>query len=80
MNHRTKIVVASVLALAGAGPAFATHSSKMNQHPQTEHARSHDAMNARAYAPDDAALDARAYAPNDAPIGIGPDFSIGSQR
>jgi hypothetical protein len=82
MNYIRKIAFASVLVLSGAVPAVAAHPAKMNQaaeHLQGERVRPHGAMDARAYAPENAPGDARAYAPNDAPVGIGPDFGIGSQ-
>jgi hypothetical protein len=83
MTKMTKLIFASVLALSGVTPAFAGHVTKMSElpgHSRALRSHPHDAMNARAYAPEGVPADVRAYAPNEVPIGIGPDFGIGSQR
>jgi len=83
MNNVAKFVFASVLALSGGVPAFAAYASKMSEsaeHPRTERVHSHNAMDARAYAPKGMPLDASTYSPNETPIESGPDFGIGSQR
>ena len=83
MKNVAKFVVAFCIALSGGIPAFAAHTSKMGeaaQHVQTERVHPHGAMDARAYAQDEAPLGARAYAPSDTRIELGPDFGIGSQR
>lgn len=82
MKNVAKFVVAFGFALLGAAPAFAAHTSKTGeaaQHLGAERVHSRTAMDARAYAQDDA-LGARAYAPSETRIELGPDFGIGSQR
>lgn len=83
MKNVAKFVVAFGFALSGAVPAFAAHTSKTGeaaQHLRAERVHPRGAMDANAYAQDEAPLDARAYAPSDTRIELGPDFGIGSQR
>lgn len=83
MKNVARLSFAFALVLSGAVPAFAGHSSKMGEaaeQTRSERVHPHNAMDARAYVPEDAPLDVRGYAPNGAPVGIGPDFGIGSQR
>ena len=82
MKNVAKFVVAFGFALLGAAPTFAAHTSKTGeaaQHLGAERVHSRTAMDARAYAQDEAPLDARAYEPSNR-IELGPDFGIGSQR
>jgi len=83
MKNVAKFVIAFGFALTGAFPAFAAHTSNTGeaaQHLRAERAHARAAMDARAYAQDEAPLDARAYAPGETRIELGPDFGIGSQR
>ena len=83
MKNVAKFVVAFGFALLGAAPAFAAHASKTGEAAQylgAERVHSRTAMDARAYAQDEAPLGARAYAPSETRIELGPDFGIGSQR
>lgn len=83
MKNVAKFVVAFGFALSGAVPTFAAYTSKTGesaQHLRAERIHPRGAMDARAYAQDEAPLDARAYAPSDTRIELGPDFGIGSQR
>ena len=83
MNNLAKFFVAFVFALSGGVPAIAAHPSKAAesaQHLRTERVSPHGAMEARAYAPEEASVGAKAYAPNNASDQIGLDFGIGSQR
>lgn len=83
MNSLAKFLVASVFALSGGIPAFAAHSGKMAgpaQYLRTDRATAHDAMDARAYAPEEGFISAPAFAPGAASVQTGPDFGIGSQR
>jgi len=83
MKNVAKFVVAFGFALSATVPAFAAQTSKtgeVTQYLRAERVHSRSAMDARAYAQDEAPLDARAYAPSETRIELGPDFGIGSQR